>query len=325
MEEQAHQVKEIEPQVIDVVVTVDDLVDGSTQRIAYRDQEDVARQASFTIKEGHRPEQIISTSADGISVRLILDDKEDYRVDGDDLHTTIVINDLEATYGRTFTFDTVYGSRTLRILAGTTDGQTSAFEALGLPFAEDNTAGDLVVKWEIEDAPTFDITISAEDLACGFEQDFTVDDVDDDGEDRVINVSVNSGWRPDDELEVNGEYCYVRLKVEESPYYRLDGDHIRLELTLTPRQAALGCTMSLSLPQGDDSIIIDAGTEEGEEIEYEGMGLPGGQESAQGNLYVTARIVQPNTVVRQAVLAVEVEEPGVIATIIRRLASAIFS
>jgi len=216
-------------------------------------------------------------------VRLNVDPAEDFTVEGDDLHTVVTVNSLEAKLGTSFDLDTPHGSQSLIIDAATEDGSTAEYSDLGLPTRQLRT-GDLVVTWKVVEAPTFDITISPEDLACGFDKTFSVLD---DGELRCLELSIESGWRPGDELEIAEEFCYVRLNVQDSPYYSLDGDDISLTLDITAHQARRGCTVTLDLPQGERRIIIAAGTISGEEIVYEGLGLPAGEDSSQGDLYVT--------------------------------------
>lgn len=68
---------------------------------------------------------------------------------------------------------------------------------------------------------------------------------------------------------------YARVRVRPDEWFSRDGADIVLRLPLGVSEAALGCTIAASLPDGPVDIVVQPGTQPGDRIRVAGRGVPG--------------------------------------------------
>jgi molecular chaperone DnaJ len=81
----------------------------------------------------------------------------------------------------------------------------------------------------------------------------------------------------------NGD-LYVHLRVAEHERYWRDGNDLVTEVPVSIAQAALGTTLTLSTLDGDEELIVPAGTQPGREFTLRGRGVPKLQGRGRGDL-----------------------------------------
>ena len=83
---------------------------------------------------------------------------------------------------------------------------------------------------------------------------------------------------------------YLAVEFEEHPYYRAEGRDIRLELPVTPWEAALGRKVKVPTLGGPVDLKIPAGSSSGKILRLKGRGLPG---KPPGDQYVELAVMVP--------------------------------
>jgi len=81
--------------------------------------------------------------------------------------------------------------------------------------------------------------------------------------------------------------------VEEHPQLKRDGTELYLELVLSMTQAALGATVPIVTPDGEELLEIKPGTQPGTEIRRRGKGVPHLRGGGRGDMLVRANVVTP--------------------------------
>lgn len=90
---------------------------------------------------------------------------------------------------------------------------------------------------------------------------------------------------------------FVRMDVEDDPYFKRDGLHLRVEVPLTFTQAILGCSVEVLTLDGLVNMKVPAGTQPGAQMMLKGKGVPNMQRrSDRGNQYVTLHVKLPTKV-----------------------------
>ena len=82
---------------------------------------------------------------------------------------------------------------------------------------------------------------------------------------------------------------YVHLRVAEHERYRRDGNDLVTDVPISIAQAALGTTIELPTLDGDEELLVPAGTQPGHEFVLRGRGVPRLQGRGRGDL--RARLV----------------------------------
>jgi molecular chaperone DnaJ len=77
---------------------------------------------------------------------------------------------------------------------------------------------------------------------------------------------------------------YVHLRVQPHERYRRDGNDLVTEVTISIAQAALGTTIVLPTLDGDEDLVIPAGTQPGREFVLRNRGVPRLQGRGRGDL-----------------------------------------
>ncbi len=86
---------------------------------------------------------------------------------------------------------------------------------------------------------------------------------------------------------------YVHLRVADHPDFVRDGDHLLAEVPISIAQAALGTQMTLATLDGEQELVIPAGTQPGHRFVLRGKGVTRLQGRGRGDLIVIVRVEVP--------------------------------
>jgi len=90
---------------------------------------------------------------------------------------------------------------------------------------------------------------------------------------------------------------FVRLEVEADPYFKRDGQHVRVDVPISFTQAILGSTVEVLTLDGLVNMKVPAGTQPGAQLVLKGKGIRSIQrKSDRGNQYVTLNVRLPTSV-----------------------------
>jgi len=87
---------------------------------------------------------------------------------------------------------------------------------------------------------------------------------------------------------------FLVVRLAPHPRYRVEGRDIRVQLRLTPWEAALGTTVALDTPGGEAKVRVREGTSSGTRLRLKGRGMPATR-GEPGNLYADVRIMVPTS------------------------------
>lgn len=83
---------------------------------------------------------------------------------------------------------------------------------------------------------------------------------------------------------------FLTVEFQPHPFYRIDGKDVRLELPVTPWEAALGRKINVPTLGGAVDLKIPPGSSSGKTLRLRGRGLPG---EPAGDQYVELKVVVP--------------------------------
>jgi curved DNA-binding protein len=87
----------------------------------------------------------------------------------------------------------------------------------------------------------------------------------------------------------NGD-LYLEIGFNLHPQFRAVGRDVYLDLPLAPWEAALGCSLPITTPEGSLQLNIPAGSAAGRQLRLKGKGIPG---KPLGDLYAVLGIILP--------------------------------
>lgn len=93
------------------------------------------------------------------------------------------------------------------------------------------------------------------------------------GIDDGMQVLLNGQGEPGDPGTRSGD-LYVQVNVRPHPYFRRRNHDILLELTINVAQAALGDKVKVPTVEGEQELVIPAGTQSGKVLRMPGLGVP---------------------------------------------------
>jgi curved DNA-binding protein len=85
---------------------------------------------------------------------------------------------------------------------------------------------------------------------------------------------------------------YLRVRYAQHPEFEADGSDLSASLELAPWEAILGATVPVPTLEGNVSLKVPAGTQQGNKLRVRGKGLPAGS-AKRGDLYVKVSIQVP--------------------------------
>lgn len=121
---------------------------------------------------------------------------------------------------------------------------------------------------------------------------------------RKINIKVPEGVDNDTQIRLSGEGApgvnggppgnlYVVLHVDKHEFFQRRGNDILLELEINIAQASLGDEITVPTVDGDQSLIIPAGTQSGSVFTMRNRGVPHLRRSGRGDQLVIVHVAVP--------------------------------
>ncbi len=95
----------------------------------------------------------------------------------------------------------------------------------------------------------------------------------------------------------NGD-IYFEIRVEESPFYKRDGEDLYVEVPLTITEAVLGCKKEVPTIYGNVVMDIKAGAQSGTKYKLKGKGLKVVNSIRKGDQFVILNVVTPTKLSR---------------------------
>jgi len=149
------------------------------------------------------------------------------------------------------------------------------------------------------------LALSLEEAVSGGKREITLTDTAS-GQRRTYTVNIPPGVRPGGRIRLRGKGAqgqgggargdlYLRIDVLPHPRFRLEGDHLRTTLEVTPWEAVLGSQVAVETLNGRLGVRIPPGSSSGRTIRLRGQGFPlpsGGK----GDLLAEIRIVVPTEI-----------------------------
>jgi curved DNA-binding protein len=119
---------------------------------------------------------------------------------------------------------------------------------------------------------------------------------------RSMKVRIPPGTLPGKRLKLPGKGrvgahgvagdLYLRVRLTDHPVYRLEGKDLHLDLPVTPPEAVLGASVSLTTPAGEVRLRIPAGVRPAQRLRLAGKGMP--SPDGAGDLYAHLVVVVPD-------------------------------
>jgi DnaJ-class molecular chaperone len=123
---------------------------------------------------------------------------------------------------------------------------------------------------------------------------------------RTLDITVPAGMEDGKQIRLKGQGytsavggeagdAMVTVTVAKHPFFKVDGRDLRLDVPITLYEATLGAKINVPTLNGVVEMAVPAGTNGGSRtLRLRGKGLPI-QQGGAGDLYVTLRIVLPDT------------------------------
>ena len=121
-------------------------------------------------------------------------------------------------------------------------------------------------------------------------------------ESRDINVKLPRGLRDGATIRLRSQGreaggragdLYLKIRVAPDPRFELDGDDLRVQVDVTPWDAALGAEISVPSPAGPVTVKLPAGSGSGRRLRLGGRGLPR-KDGSHGDLYAVVTLALPD-------------------------------
>ncbi|HXE58485.1 MAG TPA: molecular chaperone DnaJ [Gemmatimonadales bacterium] len=123
---------------------------------------------------------------------------------------------------------------------------------------------------------------------------------------RTVSVEVPAGVSSNNYLTLrgqgaagprNGPYgdLLVMLEIKEDDRFVRQGDDLIYDLPISFSQAALGATLTVPTPYGEETITVSPGTQTGTVLRLRGRGLPRLGQTGKGDLHVRMHVWTPES------------------------------
>lgn len=153
-----------------------------------------------------------------------------------------------------------------------------------------------------------EINISIEEGYFGADKKIALKNLE--GKDKFITIKVPEGIQNGEKIRLVGQGkegknggkngdLYIKINIQDSKKYKLEGKDLYTEILLSPWEAALGTKAKVnSIDDTKTQIFIPSGIQSGEviEIPQKGYKTPNGE---RGNLIAKVRIVVPNKLTKE--------------------------
>ncbi|SFK75828.1 curved DNA-binding protein [Streptosporangium canum] len=143
-----------------------------------------------------------------------------------------------------------------------------------------------------------EIELTVEDAYRGGRRSITVGG-------RRIDVNIPAGVTDGQRIRLAGQGgrgsdgaaagdLYLIVRIAPHPRYRVEGRDIRVQLPVTPWEAALGASVAVDTPAGEAKVKVPAGSSSGRRLRLRGRGMPNPR-GTPGDLFAEVRIMVPAT------------------------------
>jgi DnaJ-class molecular chaperone len=119
---------------------------------------------------------------------------------------------------------------------------------------------------------------------------------------KELNVKIPAGVESGQQIRLKGQGqeapghrpgdVLITVNVAPHPYFKVDGNDLRLDLSITLYEAVLGAKVRVPTLDGAVQLSIPKNTSSGRTFRLKGKGLP--NKGSPGDLFVTTRIALPN-------------------------------
>ncbi len=127
---------------------------------------------------------------------------------------------------------------------------------------------------------------------------------------RQISVKIPPGVDDGTQIRLSGEgepgerggppgNLYVALDVEPHPIFQRRGDDVLVELQVNVAQATLGAEVDVPTLEGEETISIGPGTQNGTVLRLRGQGVPHLRRNGRGDQHVLVRVAIPRQLTRE--------------------------
>ncbi|NLE44634.1 MAG: molecular chaperone DnaJ [Chloroflexi bacterium] len=127
---------------------------------------------------------------------------------------------------------------------------------------------------------------------------------------RKLSVKIPPGVDQDTQIRLASEgelgqqggppgNLYVVLNVEPHPVFQRRGDDVVVEMQINVAQAALGADVEVPTLEGEETISIAPGTQNGTVLRLRARGVPHLRKSGRGDLLVLVRVAIPTRLSRE--------------------------
>jgi molecular chaperone DnaJ len=121
---------------------------------------------------------------------------------------------------------------------------------------------------------------------------------------REISVTIPAGIDAGSRLRVAGEGeagiqggpsgdLYVRVEIEDDPFFKREGRNLVVDVPITFAEAALGAKVTVPTLDGIAKLTVEPGTQHGAQLRMRGQGLPGVGGTARGDEIVKIVVEVP--------------------------------
>jgi DnaJ-class molecular chaperone len=120
---------------------------------------------------------------------------------------------------------------------------------------------------------------------------------------QTLDVRIPPGARDGQTLRLRGKGsagdvgvkagdALIELHVRAHPFYRREGDDIRLDLPISLREAVLGGKVKVPTPAGTVAVSVPMNSSSGRTLRLKGQGVAR-RDGSRGDVYATLKIVLP--------------------------------
>ncbi len=124
---------------------------------------------------------------------------------------------------------------------------------------------------------------------------------------RMLEVKIPAGVEEGKQIRLRGQGqpglaggeagdVLVTVKVAPHPFFKFDGRNLRLDLPVTVYEAALGAKIAAPTLDGQVELTVPPGSNGGRVLRLRGRGLPAANGKPAGDLYVSLKIMLPESV-----------------------------
>ena len=124
--------------------------------------------------------------------------------------------------------------------------------------------------------------------------------------DKSVQVDIPAGVSENNYLTLRGQGAagarnapagdlLVMIEIKDDERFERDGDNLIMDLPLSFSQAALGLSVSVPTPYGDERVIIPPGTQGGTVLKLKARGLPHLGQAGKGDLLIRTHVWTPES------------------------------